>query len=195
MSAPLVWGLTGGIASGKSTVARIFAKSGFPTVDADEIARTLRGPGGRANPAIVARFGTSDPAELRKIVFNDARARQDLEKIIHPLIKLESEKQIQDHAGSPFVLYEAALLVETKRYQDFTGLITVEAPMESRISRLMSRDQITRDDALKIINAQLSEQVRRKAATFVVENNDGLEGLEKHVKALIPSLYKSEGFT
>ncbi|MGK5089278.1 nucleoside triphosphate pyrophosphohydrolase, partial [Bdellovibrionota bacterium FG-2] len=194
---PTIFGLTGGIASGKSTAARLFEKQGIPVIDADSIARELAALGGAAHDAIVARFGTADRGELRKIVFADSKARSDLEAILHPLIAQESEKRFKNVISKsatrpPFLLYEASLLVETGRYRELTGLILVEAPREVRRSRVMDRDQISRELAEQIIEAQASDEVRRKAATFVLDNAGSTEELEKRIQEMISrvSLYK-----
>lgn len=183
-----VWGLTGGIASGKSTVARLFEKEhGIPVIDADEVNRELSAPGGAAHAAIVARFGTADRARLRELVFMDPAARRDLEAILHPLIREESERRIAGLAaqGTRRVLYEATLLVETGRYRDFAGLIVVESPRAARIARLTARDGLTREQSERVLAAQASDEDRRRAATTVIENSGSLEELRQKVAALV----------
>ncbi|MGK5085013.1 dephospho-CoA kinase [Bdellovibrionota bacterium FG-1] len=187
-----VWGLTGGIASGKSTAARIFAERGIPVVDADTIARELASPGGAAYAQILTRFGTADRAELRKIVFADPKARQDLEAILHPLIQAESLKrinqirqlsQIGTLSDSP-ILYEAALLVETGRYRDLAGLIVVDADPAIRRARLIARDGISETLADQILASQISDSVRRQAATHVLINNGSVDDLRRAIESL-----------
>src|SRR5690606_18150449 len=121
-----IWGLTGGIASGKSTVARIFAENGIGVLDADALTRELSAPGGAAHAAIEKRFGTADRSRLREMVFRDPQARKDLEGILHPLIRLESERRIRDALSERMakgerlplrMIYEATLLVETGRHK------------------------------------------------------------------------------
>jgi dephospho-CoA kinase len=194
-----VWGLTGGIASGKSEVARFFAEAGVAVIDADQIARELRAPGGAAHKAILRRFGTTDPMRLREIVFKDERARSELEAIMHPLIRAESAKKIQDalasaaksgqaHQGSVPVIYEAALLVETRRCKDFAGLIVVSADENLRLSRLMARDKSPEELARKILSAQIQDKERRAHATFVIENHGSLDELKAQVLKIVPQL-------
>jgi dephospho-CoA kinase len=105
-------GLTGGVASGKSTVARLFTDQGIPVLDADRIARKLREPGGVAHPLLLQRFGTDDPKKLREIIFRDSQAKADLEKLLHPLIIKASEEaareELKNNPQAPFVIYEAA---------------------------------------------------------------------------------------
>lgn len=174
-----IWGLTGGIASGKSTVARIFEQAGIPVVDADEIARAMSQPGGRAHDAIVREFGTADRHKLRQIVFADPERREKLEAILHPLIQQESlarfaEKIAQAKTPPPFLVYEASLLIETGRARDFAGLIVVDAPREIRRQRLIDRDGIDGALADRILDAQaarLSDEARRKQARFLIVND------------------------
>jgi dephospho-CoA kinase len=208
-SAPVakIWGLTGGIASGKSTVARIFAELGVPVLDADQVARELRAPGGAAYDAIVARFGTADAQRLREIVFANPVARSELEAILHPLIRAESARRIevmitgrigaQTSAGpsasagaAPVipVIYEATLLVETGRYRDFAGLIVVSADESVRLARLMARDKSAEDLARRIVASQIEDEKRRAVASFVIENHGSLEDLRTQVQALLPKL-------
>jgi dephospho-CoA kinase len=184
-----VWGLTGGIASGKSTVARIFSELGIPVVDADQVARQLAAKGGAAHLPILDRFGTTDRSSLREIVFSDPQARKDLEAILHPLIKAESERQLQK-LGPGVVLYEAALLVETGRYKDFRGLIVVDAPREQRKQRLIERDHCSPELAEKILLAQSSDENRRAAATFVLENSGTEQELRAKIELLAQELRK-----
>ncbi len=178
-----VIGLTGGIAAGKSTVARFFEKAGVPVIDADQVARELSAPGGAAHEAILKRFGTADRTELRKIVFGDPAARQDLESILHPLIRAESASRIA-RLAAPVVLYEAALLVETGRARELDGLVVVEAPREQRLRRLRARDGIQEELAARMLDAQTSDEERRNAATEVIVNAGGLAELEQKVAAL-----------
>jgi dephospho-CoA kinase len=180
-----VWGLTGGIASGKSLAARFFAEAGIPVIDADQISRELSQPGGAAQSAIQKRFGTTDRTELRKLVFADPAARRDLESILHPLIKLESLNRIKK-LGAPAVVYEAALLVEGGRYKELDGLIVVTSPLAQRRARLIARDGIAPELADQMIAAQLSDADRTKVANHVLENN----GTEDDLRAKVTDLAK-----
>jgi dephospho-CoA kinase len=187
-----IWGLTGGIASGKSTVARIFSEAGVPVVDADQVARELRAPGGAAYDAIVAQFGTADAQRLRQIVFSDPVARSKLETILHPLIRAESARRIEamlvGKSGTVPVIYEATLLVETGRYRDFAGLIVVSADEELRLARLMARDKNPEELARRIVASQMSDEKRRSHATYIIENHGSVEDLRMQVLALLPKL-------
>lgn len=182
-----VWGLTGGIASGKSTVAKIFSALGAEVIDADQISRELSAPSGKAHAAILTRFGTSDRAVLRQIVFNDPRARADLEAILHPLIQAESAFRISE-SKAEVVIYEAALLIEANRAQNFDGLIVVLASPETRMNRLTARDSVSELLALKMIGAQITEAEREAAATHVIRNEGSLADLETQVRDFLKKL-------
>jgi dephospho-CoA kinase len=184
-----VWGLTGGIASGKSTAAKFFKEAGLPVVDADLIARDLRAQGGAAYEPIFKRFGTTNASRLREIVFNDAQAKKDLEGILHPLIRFESDVRIKAAAeGGKTVIYEAALLVEANRYQQLTGLIVIQAPYELRLQRLLTRDQANPELAKKILDSQISDADRNRAATHVLNNGGTPQELQQEILRIIPKL-------
>ncbi len=187
MSFPEVWGLTGGIASGKSLAAKYFQQAGIPVLDADQISRELTLPGGAARDAVTELFGTSDRAEIRKRVFAEPELRKKLEAILHPLIRQESASRIQQLAalGHRLVIYEAALLVETGRFRDFSGLIVVDSPADTRKQRLMERDRIARELADQIIAAQIDDETRRKAATAILVNTGSADDLQRSVTKLI----------
>ncbi|MEN9722626.1 MAG: hypothetical protein RJB38_612 [Pseudomonadota bacterium] len=186
-----VIGLTGGIGSGKSTAARILReKASIPVIDADLIARELASPGGKAEPAIRAAFGTLDRRELRQKIFSNPEAKATLEAILHPLIRDESSRRIAElaRAGATLIFYEAALLVETGRYRDFDGLLVIEAQRETRIHRVMSRDQTSRSSAEAAIDAQASDEQRHHAAHWVLHNDRAEIDLERALLALLSEI-------
>lgn len=183
------WGLTGGVAAGKSTVAKLFEKEGLPVIDADEVSRDISAPGGPAHAEILKRFKTGHRAKLREIIFADPAAKRDLELLLHPLIQAESLRRMRlladafpGEAGRFVVIYEAALLVETGRYRDFEGLIVVSAPLAVRKQRMIERDQLSEALADKILTAQASDADRRRVATVVIENDSTREELSKKVR-------------
>ncbi len=184
-----IWGLTGGIASGKSTVAQIFREKGIPVIDADQISRELTQEGGAAHAAILQRFGTNDRSKLRDLVFADPQAKTDLEAILHPLIQAKSTDEILRLAHMHrLIVYEATLLVETGRSQELSGLITVEASHELQLARLSARNQFSPDLAESIINTQATSAERRQRANWVIENQSDLTTLKRQVEALIQKL-------
>jgi dephospho-CoA kinase len=181
-----VWGLTGGIAAGKSTVARFFEKAGIPVIDADQIARELSQPGGLAHERIEQCFGTTDPQVLREKIFTNPASKSELESILHPLIQEESSKRIQKLASQfPVVIYEAALLAETGRFKDLHGLIVIEAPQEDRLKRLLIRSGMTEEIAKRILSSQLPDSARAQNASVTIENRGSLEDLESKVQKWI----------
>lgn len=194
-------GLTGGIGSGKSTAAKMFHQKGIPFLDADDLARKLRAPGGLAEAPILKRFGTTDRLALREILTRDARAKKDLESILHPLIHKESARLMNElekqNPKAPFILYEATLLIEADRAADFKAIIFVTAPENERISRIIKRDQCTEDQAKSMIRAQLADEAKLALAVkagavpaeiIMLENHGSPSDLEKKVVKILDHL-------
>jgi dephospho-CoA kinase len=187
MSAPRtrVIGLTGGIASGKSTVARILRELGAEVIDADQVARDLVEPGQPALDEIAAGFGREvldeagrlDRKKLGAIVFADAEKRRRLNGILHPRIGAETGRRVADAAarGVPVVVYEAALLVENRIHQMLDGLIVVAAPPADQLARLRARDQLDDEEALRRVAAQAPLEEKIAAADFVIDNAGPLD--------------------
>lgn len=187
-----VVGITGGIGSGKSTVARLFAAHGVPVIDTDEIAHALTGPGGAAMAAIGERFGagvlTADGAldrpAMRRKAFADPGARQALEAILHPLIRAEADRRIAAEA-SPYVLLAIPLLVETGGYRDrLQRVLVVDCSEATQITRVIARNGLAEDEVRRILAAQASRAQRLAAADDVVENEGDLATLTGQVDAL-----------
>ncbi|HEX4418609.1 MAG TPA: dephospho-CoA kinase [Kofleriaceae bacterium] len=186
-----VIGLTGGIASGKTTVAALLAARGAAVVDADQLARQVVEPGQPALAELVARFGAAilasdgqlDRKRLAAIAFADPAARTDLGKITHPRIAAASAAAIATwaDAGANVVFYEAALLVENRAHTGLAGLIVVAAPAEVQHARLVARDRMSPDDAHARIAAQAPLADKLAAATWVVENTGDRDALEREV--------------
>ncbi len=193
-----VIGLTGGIASGKSTVARLLAERGAAIVDADLIARQVVAPGQPALAELIARFGSSilaadgtlDRKRLGAIAFSDPAARADLNKITHPRITAASASAIASwaDAGAGVVFYEAALLVENGSHRALPALIVVSASPEVQLARVLSRDKLSREDAGKRLASQLSLEDKRKAATWVIENDADEAALVREVDRVVGEL-------
>ena len=190
--------ITGGIGSGKSLVVKIFNEIGIPSLDADAVARELREPGKPAQQAILKRFGTDDRQALRAILSQDPQAKKDLEAILHPLIKTESEARLtqieaQEAAKAPndrapFILYEAALIIEAGRAKDFDGLIVVTAPDALKIQRIQARDHTSAEAAEAMVKAQMTDQERLNHATWSIENAGSLNELRQSVRKLLDQL-------
>jgi len=180
-----VIGLTGGIGSGKSTVAAMLAELGAPVVDADQVARAVVEPGTPGLAAVIERFGdgvvradgTLDRARLGEIVFGDNDARADLNAILHPRIAFESQRRIRELAdgGAPVVVYEAALIVENQLHRGFDGLIVVSVAPDRQRERVASRDGSTLEQADARIAAQLPLADKVAVADWVIDNGGTIE--------------------
>ncbi len=191
MSKPVI-GLTGGIASGKSTVARAFAARGVAVVDADQLARDVVAKGSEGLAEVVAAFGpevltedgTLDRAKLGARVFSDAEARRELEAITHPRIAMLGMRRIAElqATAAPYVLYEAALLVETGRHTTFPGLVVVVVTPETQLARLVERDGSSEQAARDRIASQLPMERKVEVATWVIHNDGSQEELDREVE-------------
>jgi dephospho-CoA kinase len=185
--------LTGGIASGKTTVANLFATRGVPLVDTDLIAREVVEPGQPALAAVAAAFGPAvldpqgrlDRRRLREIIFADAAARDRLEAILHPAIRAEMERQSNAVAGmGPYQLLVIPLLAEGGRRDHVDRVLVVDAPESLQVERLMARDSVTREQAQASLRAQASRAARLAMADDVVTNSGQLQHLHEQVDAL-----------
>jgi dephospho-CoA kinase len=191
-------GLTGGIASGKSTVAKILQSLGAAIVNADDLAREVVEPGHEAWKEIVAAFGadilqsdqTLDRQKLRTLIFNQPEARKRLESIIHPRVRALAEERIRDYAaaGYPVAIYEVPLLFEGNLQEWLRPVILVACDVETQTARLQNRDHLTAADAEKHIAAQMSLKDKRRLADYVIENNGSLEDLERQTRQILEEL-------
>ena len=178
MSAFIV-GLTGGIGSGKSTVADLFVEQGAALVDTDAIAHELTGPGGAAMPALIAAFGAQvvgldgamDRAAMRRLVFADPSAKACLEGILHPLIGQLAAERCRA-AATPYVILAVPLLVESGTYRERCDrIVVVDCPENLQVERVMARSGIGRDEVLAIMAAQASRAERLAVADDIVLND------------------------
>jgi dephospho-CoA kinase len=186
-----VVGLTGGIACGKTTVAKMFSDLGIPVIDADELAREVVEPGTPGLQQIVDEFGKGvldetgrlDRKTVADLVFGDEDARETLNAIMHPLIAAAGSNQIMAHQNdpAPYLLYEAALLVETRSYQAFSALVVVSAEESIQRLRLIARDGFTVREANARIASQLPLARKIAVADHVVVNNGDLDGTRRQV--------------
>ncbi len=176
-------GLTGGIGSGKSTVASILLGLGARLVDTDAIARTIAEPGGAAIPALEAEFGPSiltaegglDRARMRELVFSDVPARKRLEAILHPLIGAECERQAASAAPGQAVVFDVPLLVESKRWRAIVDrVLVIDASEQTQIDRVMARSGWS-SDAVRAVIAQQADRALRRAAADAVIYNESLD--------------------
>jgi dephospho-CoA kinase len=189
---PKVIGLTGNIACGKSTVARLLSALGVAVVDADELAREVTAKGSPALKKLRKEFGDGvfdaagalDRAKLREAVFADPAKRLALESILHPEIARRSRVKFEElgRAGHEVVVYEAALIVEAGRERELDGLLVVACPKEAQRARLKGRDSnLPAETAERMIGSQLPQETKRAAATWVIENDGSLEELKAKV--------------
>lgn len=185
-------GLTGGIASGKTTVARLFAALGIPVIDSDELAREVVAPGTAGLEAIRARFGpgviqpdgTLDRRALRERVFADPAARRDLEAITHPAIRALMDRR-SGEAGGPYQILAIPLLVEGgARRPGIDRVLVVDCPEELQVRRVMLRDGSTEAGARAVLAAQAGRAARLAAADDVIVNDGDVAALRDRVEAL-----------
>jgi dephospho-CoA kinase len=189
-----ILGLTGGIGSGKSAVADLFAAHGVAVVDTDAVAHALTTPGGAAMPAIRAEFGDGvvgpdgalDRAAMRRIVFADPAARKRLEAILHPMIRSESERRVTAGAlHAPYVILMVPLLVESGDYRTRVDRIAVvDCTEATQIARVMSRNKLARDEVERILAAQATRAERLAAADDVIDNDGALTDLPPRIERL-----------
>jgi dephospho-CoA kinase len=187
-------GLTGGVGSGKSSVAELLREAGVDVVNLDILGREVTESSSDLAEKIAAicgpavlRDGRLDRNAVREVIFADPAKRVALERLLHPLIWSEFQRRCDDitRAGRKLVVCEAALLVESGLHKDLDGLVLVSAPETARKQRVMDRDRINALLAEKMIRSQLGEEERRRPATIVIENNGSLGELAFKVSELL----------
>jgi dephospho-CoA kinase len=193
-ASPLTIGVTGGIASGKSAVARAFAEHGIPWVDADDVAREVVEPGEPALAEIVARFGDDvtdaegrlDRRALRAIVFADEDERRWLESVTHPRIRqrLLAHLTTMADSGAPYHLLVSPLLIESGQRELIHRCLVIDVPEELQLRRTVERDGVDEAQAKAILRAQLPRDRRLAAADDVLDNSGDREALARQVVAL-----------
>lgn len=178
----VVAGLTGGIATGKSTVAQAFASFGAEVIDADKIAREVVEKDRPAWRLICEHFGDEillgngeiDRESLGTIIFNDNRKKALLNSIVHPAVFEEIDRRLRGflrEAGGKVAVCDVPLLIETGMYRDFEEVILVYVPEALQVERLMSRDGISRETALKKVHSQMPIEEKRQYATIIIDNS------------------------
>ncbi len=182
----VVVGLTGGIGAGKSTFAELLATRGAEVVDVDAVGRAVIAPGAEGAAAVKERFGTTDRRDLARLVFSDPGARRALEAISWPLIEARLRELVAASEASVVVL-DMAVLPQGLGRGIYGPVVTVEAPDEVRLQRLVARG-MAEDDARARMKAQTSERDRRAIAQYVVVNDDGIAPLRAQADALMDAL-------
>ncbi len=189
----LLVGLTGGIGSGKTTVANLFGDLGVPLIDTDLIAHELTAPGGAAMPEIARQFGPAvlaadgrlDRAAMRKLAFDDPGARRRLEAILHPMIRSETQRGIAAASGSPYAIVVIPLLVEGGNWKGWLDrVVVVDCPVDVQVERVIRRSGLPPDQVRAIIAAQASREQRLAAADDVVDNASDPSALPGRVREL-----------
>jgi dephospho-CoA kinase len=191
-------GLTGGIASGKSTVAKILERLGVAVINADTLSREVVEPGQDAWKEIVEALGadvlqsdqTLDRQKIRTIIFNNPAFRKKLESIIHPRVRALAEERIREHtaAGYSIIVYEVPLLFEGNLQEWLRPVILVACDVGTQRTRLQERDHLTEAEAQKHIDAQMSLTEKRRLADYVIENNGSHADLEQQVRAVVEKI-------
>jgi dephospho-CoA kinase len=185
--------LTGGIGSGKSTVATLFSELGARIVDTDLIAHQLTQTGGTALPAIRREFGdgfmtqsgTMDRAKMRQLVFSDDSAKKRLEAILHPLIREQSQLLAESKSEAPYTLVVVPLLFESGRYRDWLHqVIVVDCTEQQQIARTMQRSMLTETEVRSIMAQQISRHERLRLADAVIQNDSQPNDLRPQVEEL-----------
>ena len=190
----LTIGLTGGIASGKSAVTQLFGDLGAQVVDTDLVAREVVRPGEAGLAALRQVFGDAiltpdqhlDRRKLRALVFADEAARQQLNAILHPLIRKRTFEEVEalEKAGAPYVLIAVPLLVETNFGALVDRVLVVDCDPETQLARLMARDDMTEAEARAMIAAQVDRETRLAAADDVIDNSGDLDATRAQVQKL-----------
>jgi len=199
----LIVGLTGGIASGKSTISDMFKKEGAYIIDIDGISREVVKPGKPAWNEVVNAFGkevlnedqTLNRKNLAEIVFSDEEKRKELEDIIHPKINKERLKQIgkiKKKNTRAIIMVDIPLLIETNKQNTVDKVVLVYVSPQSQIARLMKRDGLSLEDAHKRLDAQMPIKNKKKYAYYIINNEGPLEKVQKKVKEIFQNLRKME---
>lgn len=189
-------GLTGGIGSGKSTVAKALIAKGITVVDADQIAREVVEPGEVALQEIVEAFGeqvlhddgTLNRATLKQVIFSDPKAKKQLESILHPRIRQRILSRVNEATDTAYVVADIPLLVESHYPDHFDRVIVVDCPVEQQLYRVLKRDHLNKAQIKAIINSQASREQRLAVATDVLDNSGTLESLKMQIDKLHETL-------
>lgn len=184
--------LTGGIASGKSTVVNLFKALDVPIVDADAIARQLVAPQQALLSTLVKAFGSEilradgslDRSQMRQRIFADPEQKQRLEQIMHPAINVEMDRQLAELSSAEYVIVDIPLLAETQASRRFDRILVIDCPVSIQRQRLLMRDAITEQLAEQMINSQASREQRLALADDIINNTETLGQLAERVKSL-----------
>lgn len=171
-------GLTGGIGSGKTTIANHLKSLGFPVYNSDEQAKSILNSIEIVNNLKIVlgieifTNGLLDKKKLSNLVFNDPEKLKLLNQIIHPAVKVDFKNWLEVHKNFPIVIKEAAILFESGSYKDCDAVITIDAPQDIRIQRVIKRDQLSYEEVMSRINNQWTDTMRKTKSDYVVDNQD-----------------------
>ena len=187
--------LTGGIATGKSYVRGRLETMGIPTLDADTVAREVVHPGAPAFAAVISRFGSavvSDDGSLNRralaaIIFADPEARLDLERIVHPAVRLATDRWFAslDPSRHPAAVAEIPLLFETGRHTEFDAVVVTVSSRSTQMHRLLARQGMTETDARQRLDAQVSDEERLRGATYVIDTDGTFADTDAQIEAMV----------
>ena len=191
----MILGLTGGIATGKSTVTAMLRERGIPVIDADQIAREVVEPGKPAYEAIVRHFGRDilledgqiDRKKLGEVVFSDEAERQKLNAIVHPEVRrvMRQEAVVAEANGAPIVFMDIPLLYESKLQYLVEKIVVVYAPSDMQLARMMERDELDEEQAKKRLRAQFPIDQKKLEADFLIDNSQSREETQRQVEELL----------
>ena len=185
-------GLTGGIASGKSTAATLFEAMGVPIIDADIVSREVVEPGEEGLNSIINTFGhevltdtgSLDRRKLRDIVFTDEKQRKKLESILHPIIRQRMTEYVEQHEQAAYVVLVIPLMFETGQHEIADRILLIDCTIEEQITRVMTRDNISKEQAKKILDSQATREQRQSIADDIVLNNSNSDDLARSIEEL-----------
>ncbi|MDB4533228.1 dephospho-CoA kinase [Vicingaceae bacterium] len=175
---PLIIGLTGGIGSGKSTVSKVFQSLGVPVFNSDIEAKNIVNNNAETIEKIINEFGNVyqkgqlDRVKMAEVVFNDKKALDQLNKIVHPKVREYFEKWLMERNNVPILIKEAAILIESGAYKQVDKIILITAPKDIRVQRVIYRDNVSEQKVKDRINAQLSDEEKLTYSDFVITNDD-----------------------
>lgn len=195
----MIVGLTGSIATGKSTVSKMLAEQGAVIIDADKIVRRVQEPGQPAWRGIVEHFGegvlqadgTLNRAKLGDLVFQDTKNRQRLNEIVHPIVRVERDRETaeaRERDPEVIIIWDIPLLIETGIYKDVDRVVVVYVDQETQLSRLLSRDELSEEQAKARIAAQMPIEEKREYADYVIDNRGTLEETAERVREVYGQL-------
>jgi dephospho-CoA kinase len=194
-----LYGLTGGIASGKSTVTHFLRSAGYTVIDMDRISRDVLEPGSDGLGQILNTFGagyvkldgTLDRKKLAALVFHDKKELAKLDALMGPLMWAEVERQRDALPAGPFSFLDAALLIEKGMHKHVEGIVLVTAPVEVRLARAMARDDATEEHIRARMDAQMDDDEKRKMADYVIENDGTRPELLRKVQHFLDKIHES----